>query len=151
MMKIIKGGLLGAVCGLSYAFISFYLITPVLNKYIWAIWSYGFQGLILGVLYVSLKLIVKRIINIEDKRIVIINLIIGLISGLFSSIDSTLSTYYRAIVNVSGFVPDEIRTSIISRIILFSTGSALIGLIVGLLAGLWELKGRRNFGEVVAN
>lgn len=141
-MKIIKGGLLGAVCGLLYAFISFYLITPVLRRDSGAILFYGFQGLILGVLYASLKLIAKRIINAEYKSIVIINLMIGMISGFFSSSFTALITYYKTIVNASGFVTDEVKMSIMSRIILFCTGSLLIGLIVGLLVGLWELKGK---------
>jgi hypothetical protein len=145
LIKIIKGGLLGFFWGSSYAFISFYLVTPMLHKYVTSIAGYGLQGLLLGVIYVSLKLIFKKIINNNNHKILMINMMIGTISGVIACSLGEILSYYKAIVtHYYAYATDELKMAIISRIIQEEIGYALIGLIVGLLIGLMERKTMRS-------
>jgi hypothetical protein len=134
-MNIVKGGALGMFGGLLYAFVSFYLITDVFKKYIMAIASYGLQGFILGVIFVLLKTTYGKIKN-KDNRILITNAIIGTISGFFSSGLGIIVTYHNTFARLSGHATDEIRTTIISRIIEYALGSSIIGLAAGFFIGL---------------
>jgi len=62
-MKSIKYGIWGILGGLIYAFISFYLLTPILRKNFIAIFLYGFQGLIFGIAFYALNLINNKVMR----------------------------------------------------------------------------------------
>jgi hypothetical protein len=138
-VNVIKGGLFGLIGGFVYAFISFYLLTPAMRTdTILSLIPWGIQGLIFGVAYVSLKLIIKK------KKLEGVTLsghiIVGAVSGLFSAVYSAFVTLYNFMINVSGFISAEVKTSISSALLLFLIGSMFLGLIVGFVIGFSELK-----------
>jgi hypothetical protein len=138
-MKIVGGGILGLLGGLLYAFISFYLLTPVLRKNFVAIAFYGFQGLVFGIVFAALKLITNKIAKEKNLKF-ISNIAIGAIAGFLSSIHNVVITYYNAVLKSPGFVPDELRINITSELLHFSAGCLLLGLIIGFIIGLFDRK-----------
>ncbi len=142
-MKIIKYLIWGLVGGFLYGFTSFYLLSPVLRKNFLAILFYGYRGLIFGLAFSLLKCLAYRIINKKSLKL-ISNVIIGAISGLLSGIQDILITYNNTLVNAIGVVTDDFRRNVISEMLHFSAGCALMGLIVGFLIGVCELKKERR-------
>jgi hypothetical protein len=145
-MKIVGGGILGVLGGLLYAFISFYLLTPVLRKNFVAIAFYGFQGLVFGIVFAALKLITNKIAKEKNLKF-ISNIAIGAIAGFLSSIHNVAITYYNAVLKSPGFVPDELRINIISELLHFSVGCLLLGLIIGFIIGLFDQKEMINLNK----
>ena len=123
MRRIIRGGVLGLLGGLLYAFISFYLITPTLRNNLGALSFYGFQGCILGIAFNVLKSVSNKV------------LVIGAISGFISCVFAVGITLYN-VINSFSVVPYEVRVNLV----LFTTGGTLAGLVIGLISKRFEPK-----------
>jgi len=144
LTTIIKTGLLGFMVGALYAFISFYLITPMLHEYPTQIAGYGLQGFVLGLLYVLLKLLIMKISRKATKKILIVNLISGLTGGLVTGSYGVILTYCIPVTRLHGDVTAELKANIVLRIMQTIAGYALIGLVVGLIIGLIERQSIRS-------
>ncbi len=139
-MTVLLWGAGGAGGAVVYAFVSFYLLTPLLRDDPISLIHYAIQGFIFGVTYVGLRQVTLRILRI-GRPIILANVICGSVSGLLSSSYASLITYYTAIWSVyrgGAEVLPEVRTGVLLTLITFSAGNMLIGLIVGILVGCWQ-------------
>ncbi len=140
-VKIIKGGVVGFLGGCFYAFVSFYLIIHYMKKYLLQqVIAFGIVGLILGISYASLKGIYNKI-KVQSGSNLIGNIIIGIISGFLSSCFNIIVNYE---VLTAPYITNELKTDTILSLVQFTIGSVLIGLVIGLLLGLWEQKDQRT-------
>ena len=138
-MKIIKGGIWGILGGLVYAFVSFYLMTPILRGNFAAVVFYGLQGAIFGVVFAGLKITIKKVAK-EGGHRALPGIIIGTVSGLLSCLPTIFITYHNAINRSPGVVSNEVKINIISELLHYLAGGIVLGSVIGLLIGFFESK-----------
>lgn len=131
--RILKAAVLGALLGCLYAFISFILLTNVLQNNPAALFFFSMQGFLLGAFFSTLSIAFNRFRG-QTWMTRITSLIIGAISGALSSIFNIGVTIYNSLIAPSFIVPPDIRSSIIRQLVFFFVGSLLSGIIIGFLA-----------------
>jgi hypothetical protein len=133
-MRIVKILSLGALSGLLYAFVSFYLITPYLRDNLAAIGFFGLQGFLFSLAYMCAMSVTAKCFQKEKvSHKLRLNIAIGGISGVFSGSFNIAVTYYSAIVSFTGTVTSELHKTIISELVHYLFGCILIGCAIGIL------------------
>ena len=129
-------GVAGATIAVVYAYVSFFLLVPALRGEPLSLLDYAIQGLIFGLAYPGLMAISRRLAG-PSKRSTAINVVCGGMSGLLSVSFAVLNTLAGAFGRPQNVVLDEVKRSVLLRLAEFSVGSVAIGMLVGLLIGLW--------------
>ncbi|MSM40403.1 MAG: hypothetical protein GJT30_12355 [Geobacter sp.] len=143
-MRLIKSSLIGLVGGLMYGFISFYLLSPYLRDNIVGLIGWAVQGLLLGLIFSIIDLLVQRK-NIMLIGLCKINILIGVISGAISSCLEIALTLYNLYGNKNSIVNDKVFKDVFFASLYYFIGSALIGLTVGCFIFIGRKRGQATF------
>jgi hypothetical protein len=136
-MTILRILLLGALGGLLYAFVSFYLITPYLRDNLVAVGFFGLQGLLFSLAYMCASSLAAKCSQGEKvSRKLRLNVTIGVISGVFSGSFNIAVTYYSAILSFRGTVTSELHKTIMSELVHYLLGCIFIGCAIGILVAV---------------
>lgn len=128
-MLILKGGLWGIIGGLFYAFVSFYLLTPIFRVSFASIIYYGIQGFLYGI---SLQFL-RNYIFIKNNNKLFTSFIIGAISGLISSSLNITITIYNTLIMHNSELAQGFKIQLLKEIIYYEIGCILLGAILALL------------------
>jgi len=120
--------------GISYAFISFFLITPSLRQNPEGFLTWGFGGFLFSLFYLLIKIPFTRY-HCSIK----FNALNGMASGLLSCSLFVAFTYYNAIVQpqrANIIVLSELKRSLYFQLGYYSIGFMLLGVVVGMVIWL---------------
>ncbi len=128
-MKILKKCLFGAIVGMLYAFVNFYLITPFLRPNVFAILFWGLQG---GLYILSWEL--GTIVLPHRQNNMTIALLKGGFSGLMAcslNIFISWQGYSQIIADEGILVPTQVMKKINLDLIYYGLGCVIVGIAIG--------------------
>jgi hypothetical protein len=124
IIKYVLGGLLG---GLLYGFVSFYLVTPFFRNNIVNILIFGLAGLVFGLIYSLLKIILKR------KGGIVYSLFIGVLSGIGAAFVNVFISFYHLFLKPELVRDVGLRNQIYVEAAFYVLGFVIIGMTVGFI------------------
>lgn len=129
-MDKIKFLFLGALGGVAYAFISFYLITPQFIHYPLLLGGWAVQGFLFALFFILIGIPFRKFSDLK-----LINAGIGMASGLLSFSPAVAITWYNSVIipeRSNIIVLAELKRSIASQIGYQALGYMLLGAVVGI-------------------
>ena len=150
MRTLVLWGVTASAAAVVYAFASFFLIVPVLRDEPLSLLNYGFEGLIFGLAYPVLTAIGRRVVG-PGRFCITVHVVCGGISGLLSVAYAVVLTLHTAFGRSQSIMLDEMKRSIVLRTVEFSTGTVILGALVGLIVGLWKRRPPQHIGPLPYN
>ena len=120
----------GALGGVAYAYISFFLITPYLSHYPVLLGGWAVEGFLFALFFILLRIPFRKFAGSK-----IINAIIGMASGLLAFSPLVAFTYYNAVIGPESgnmIVLAELKRSTASQLGFETLGFMLLGGVVGI-------------------
>jgi hypothetical protein len=145
MLPFIKKLFFGTLIGISYCFVSYYLLNPNTSSINYSlIVSFGIQGAIFSASFTVLGLLIKKYkTDCNIRLLFLLRIINGALSGLLSGSFNMLITYSSNISPYNGLAPAKLKMMLFTALVKYSIGCILIGIFVGSLVAYVEWKGTK--------
>jgi hypothetical protein len=134
VMRTTKFLFLGALGGLTYVFISFFLLNPSMAHHPEVLVGWAMEGFLFALFYLLIRIPFSKVAASMK-----INIVIGMASGLLSCSPFVAFTYYNAVIRTERanvMVLAELKRNIVSQLGYHALGFMLLGAVVGILISL---------------